>query len=68
VGRANNACQAFADAVHTTLGPRGMNKLAANGQKATIGNDGATIMKLMEVEHPAAKTQMDISMIQVRRR
>ena len=60
-----NACQAVADAVRTTLGPRGMDKLVADGRKVTISNDGATIMRLLEVEHPAAKTLVDISMSQV---
>lgn len=61
-----NACQAIADAVRTTLGPRGMDKLVADGRKVTISNDGATIMRLLEIEHPAAKTLVDISMSQVR--
>lgn len=60
-----NACQAVADAVRTTLGPRGMDKLVADGRKVTISNDGATIMRLLEIEHPAAKTLVDISMSQV---
>ena len=60
-----NACQAVADAVKTTLGPRGMDKLVFDGRKVTISNDGATIMKLLEVAHPAAKTLVDISMSQV---
>ncbi|OEU15670.1 t-complex protein 1 eta subunit [Fragilariopsis cylindrus CCMP1102] len=59
-----NACQAVADSVRTTLGPRGMDKLVAKGSRATISNDGATIMKLLEVAHPAAKTLVDISMSQ----
>lgn len=61
-----NACQVVSDAVRTTLGPRGMDKLVADGRKVTISNDGATIMKLLEIEHPAAKTLVDISMSQVR--
>lgn len=60
-----NACQAIADAVRTTLGPRGMDKLVADGRRVTISNDGATIMRLLEIEHPAAKTLVDISMSQV---
>lgn len=50
------------DAVRTTLGPRGMDKLIVdkNG-KATISNDGATIMKLLDIVHPAAKTLVDIA-------
>jgi len=59
-----NACQAVADAVRTTLGPRGMDKLVAGPRGVTISNDGATIMGLLEVEHPAAKTLVDISMSQ----
>mmetsp|Transcript_16056 Transcript_16056/g.17984 ORF Transcript_16056/g.17984 Transcript_16056/m.17984 type:complete len:582 (-) Transcript_16056:178-1923(-) len=59
-----NACQAVADAIRTTLGPRGMDKLVAKGSRATISNDGATIMKLLEIAHPAAKTLVDISMSQ----
>ena len=59
-----NACQAVADAVRTTLGPRGMDKLVAKGHAVTISNDGATIMKLLEIAHPAAKTLVDISMSQ----
>ena len=57
-----NACQAVADAVRTTLGPRGMDKLVVHGNaNVTVSNDGATIMKLLEIAHPAAKTLVDIS-------
>lgn len=57
-----NACQAVAEAVRSTLGPRGMDKLVVDGEgKATISNDGATIMKLLDVIHPAAKTLVDIA-------
>jgi len=59
-----NACQAVADTVRTTLGPRGMDKLVATGPRTTISNDGATIMRLLEIAHPAAKTLVDISMSQ----
>lgn len=59
-----NACQAVADVVKTTLGPRGMDKLIFDGRRVTISNDGATIMRLLEVAHPAAKTLVDISMSQ----
>ncbi|KAL8279283.1 hypothetical protein RQP46_008320 [Phenoliferia psychrophenolica] len=59
------ACLAIANTVSSTLGPRGMDKLivSANGQ-ATISNDGATILKLLEVVHPAAKTLVDIARAQ----
>ncbi|CAF0850763.1 unnamed protein product [Didymodactylos carnosus] len=57
-----SACQAVAEAVRTTLGPRGMDKLIVDNRgKATISNDGATILKLLEVVHPAARTLVDIA-------
>lgn len=59
-----NACQAVAETVKTTLGPRGMDKLIFDGKGTTISNDGATIMKLLDIVHPAAKTLVDISMAQ----
>jgi len=60
-----NACQAVVDVVRTTLGPRGMDKLIHNEQgSVTISNDGATIMKLLQIVHPAAVTLVQISMSQ----
>jgi len=57
-----NACQAIADAVRTTLGPRGMDKLIVDDRgKAVISNDGATILKTLDIVHPAAKTLVDIA-------
>lgn len=86
--------QVIAEAVRTTLGPRGMDKLMVDSRgeergvgfgqkeqsrarlevtlnktviglwfpgKATISNDGATILKLLDVVHPAAKTLVDIA-------
>ena len=38
-----------------------MDKLISDGNKTTISNDGATILKLLDVVHPAAKTLVDIS-------
>jgi len=57
-----NACEAIADAVRTTLGPRGMDKLIV-GEKGntTISNDGATILKELDIVHPAARTLVDIA-------
>ena len=61
-----NACSAIVDAIRTTLGPRGMDKLIVDNRgKATISNDGATIMKLLDVVHPAAKTLVEIAKSQV---
>mmetsp|Transcript_27796 Transcript_27796/g.61423 ORF Transcript_27796/g.61423 Transcript_27796/m.61423 type:complete len:573 (-) Transcript_27796:259-1977(-) len=59
-----NACMAVAETVRTTLGPRGMDKLMNDGRRTTISNDGATIMRLLDIVHPAAKTLVDISMAQ----
>lgn len=59
-----NACLAVVDVVKTTLGPRGMDKLIHDGRSATISNDGATIVKLLDIVHPAAKTLADIAMSQ----
>merc|ERR1719224_367363 len=60
-----NACQAVVDVVRTTLGPRGMDKLIhdENGS-VTISNDGAPLMKLLQIVHPAAHTLVQISMSQ----
>jgi T-complex protein 1 subunit eta len=41
-----------------------MDKLIFDGKQVTISNDGATIMKLLDIVHPAAKTLVDISMAQ----
>ena len=43
------------------MGPAGRDKLVSTNGKVTISNDGATIMKLLEIEHPAARTLVDIS-------
>jgi len=59
-----NACQAVVSIVKTTLGPRGMDKLIEEGGQTTITNDGATVMKKLQVIHPAAKILVDISKAQ----
>lgn len=57
-----NACTAVGDVVRTTLGPRGMDKLIHDDKgSVTISNDGATIMKLLDIVHPAAKILVDIA-------
>jgi T-complex protein 1 subunit beta len=61
---------AVADLVKTTLGPKGMDKIlqsiADPGAKKTITvtNDGATILKSIHVDNPAAKILIDISRTQ----
>lgn len=59
------ACQSIVSCVASTLGPRGMDKLMVNEKgQATISNDGATILKLLEIVHPAAKMLVDIARAQ----
>lgn len=57
VRRANIiAAKAVADAVRTSLGPKGMDKMIVSpSNEVVITNDGATILKQMEVLHPCAK-------------
>jgi len=59
-----NACQAVVECVKSTLGPRGMDKLIHSENKATISNDGATVIKLLEIVHPAAKALADVAVSQ----
>eukprot|EP01087_Luapelamoeba_hula_P015884 TRINITY_DN480_c0_g1_i1.p1 TRINITY_DN480_c0_g1~~TRINITY_DN480_c0_g1_i1.p1 ORF type:complete len:531 (+),score=95.39 TRINITY_DN480_c0_g1_i1:48-1640(+) len=65
--RASNftAARAVGDAVRTSLGPRGMDKMIVSPSKdVTITNDGATILEKMEVAHPAAKMLVELSKAQ----
>ena len=49
------ACGAIVEIIRTTLGPRGMDKMIiGDNGSTTISNDGATIIKLLNIEHPAA--------------
>jgi hypothetical protein len=60
-----SACLAIAETLSSTLGPRGMDKLIVNERgEAQITNDGATILKLLDIVHPAAKTLVDIARAQ----
>lgn len=57
-----NACHLVASTIRTTLGPRGMDKLIIDSKGAvTITNDGATIMKKLDVVHPVARTIVEIA-------
>ncbi len=58
------AAKAVADAVRTTLGPKGMDKMLVSGGDVTITNDGVTILKEMEIEHPAAKMLVEVAKTQ----
>jgi archaeal chaperonin len=56
------AAKLVAAMVKTCLGPRGMDKMLVSSiGDATITNDGATILKEMDVEHPAAKMMVEIA-------
>lgn len=59
------AARAVAKAVRSTLGPRGMDKLLVDTiGDVTITNDGVTILREMEVEHPAAKMLVEAAKAQ----
>ncbi len=59
------AGKAVASAVRTTLGPKGMDKMLVDGMgDVVITNDGATILKEMDIEHPAAKMIVEVSKTQ----
>lgn len=56
------AAKAVADTVRTSLGPKGMDKMIQDGKgEVLITNDGATILRKMKVQHPAAKMLVDLS-------
>src|SRR6056297_2963172 len=59
------AGKAVANAVRTTLGPKGMDKmLVGSSGDVTITNDGATILNEMDIEHPAAQMIVEVSQTQ----
>ncbi len=59
------AARTIADAVKTTLGPKGMDKMLVDSVgDIVITNDGATILKEMQIEHPAAKMMVEIAKTQ----
>lgn len=59
------AAKAVADTVRTSLGPKGMDKMIQDGKgEVVITNDGATILKQMNVSHPTAKMMVELSKAQ----
>ncbi len=59
------AARVIAEAVKTTLGPRGMDKMLVDSLgDVVITNDGVTILKEMDVEHPAAKMVVEVAKTQ----
>jgi len=62
--RSNNimAALAISDAVKSTLGPKGMDKMLVDSMgDVVVTNDGATILKEIDVEHPAAKMIVEVA-------
>jgi thermosome len=56
------AAKTVAEIIRTSLGPRGMDKMLVDSLgDVTITNDGATILKEIDVQHPAAKMMVEIS-------
>jgi len=59
------AAASLANIVKSSLGPLGLDKMLVDDiGDVTITNDGATILKLLEVEHPAAKVLVDLAELQ----
>jgi len=59
------AARAIAEAVRSTLGPKGMDKMLVDTLgDVTVTNDGATILGEIEAQHPAAKMMVEISKTQ----
>ena len=59
------AARAVANAVRTTLGPKGMDKMLVDSMgDIVITNDGAQILKEMDIEHPAAKMLVEVAKTQ----
>ncbi len=59
------AARAIAEAVRSTLGPRGMDKMLVDSLgDVVITNDGVTILKEIDVEHPAAKMMVEVAKTQ----
>jgi len=60
-----SAGRAVSNAVQTTLGPRGMDKmLVSDAGDVVITNDGATILDEMDIEHPAAQMIVEVATTQ----
>jgi thermosome len=59
------AAKAVADAIKSTLGPKGMDKMLVDSiGDIVITNDGVTILEEMDVEHPAAKMMVEVAKTQ----
>jgi len=57
-----HAAKLIAEIIQTSLGPRGMDKMLVDSiGDITITNDGATILKEIDVQHPAAKMMVEVA-------
>ena len=57
-----SAAKVIAEIIVTSLGPRGMDKMLVDSLgDITITNDGATILKEIDVQHPAAKMMVEVA-------
>ena len=58
------AASSISNIVKSSLGPVGLDKMLVDDVgDVTVTNDGATILKLLEVEHPAAKVKINKYML-----
>ena len=56
------AAKSIADSIRTTLGPKGMDKMLVDSiGDIVVSNDGATILKEMDVDHPTAKMIVEVA-------
>jgi len=65
--RSNNiaAARAVGEAVRSTLGPTGLDKMLVSSGTITVTNDGETVLTEMDIEHPAAKALVEVARAQV---
>ena len=61
--RANiTAAKVVAETVKSSLGPKGMDKMLVDGLgDVTITSDGSTVLKEMDIQHPAAKMMVEVA-------
>ncbi len=58
------AAKLVSDAVRTTLGPKGMDKLIVKDDYSIVTNDGATVLKELDIENPTARMIAETSLMQ----
>ena len=60
------AAKTVASTLRTSLGPKGLDKMMVSSDNdVTVTNDGATILKMMDVDHEVAKLMVQLSQSQV---